>query len=477
MSQLTSTRPHGTTARRVGLALSALALIGGCSLGIGVLAGLNVNIFAALAATGLMTSVCLIGPKSRLLVSIVGGLIVFQSDLEILKLGYLVVALLCFAMSVGSVRGPTGGIRPEFRSLVITSFALFCYLLFTFFLSRSIGTSTDQWLRDSLSYFLLTLLPYIGIAAGPAISARWNRRMYFIVGVVVSLGVAADWLGRRGVSALPIGRFVLSSAVVVALCFSFAVTMACLPSTRRRLLWGAASLLIMMAMLLPGTRTNLLLFATFFGILGSVGNVRVPAGAAARFALTLIVTLVIAIPIFAQVFISDPEFLRQRVAFAVTVLQGDAEADQSYGERKAAYDLADEALGEYPTFGTGPGHLYAIYPIPTYNLDSPVIIPAKFGLVGMIFIGAFLLSIVDAVRKIRRRCGPSPTYTALSGWLVILVALVPFGPWLEDKGFSIALVMIFASMLSQASRIVARPIIPKPRSVSELNAALAPRSS
>jgi len=434
----------------MGSGLGFLIVVGTCSLGAGLLAGLNITIFAMCAFTVLGTGLCLIGPKSRFVISVVGALFVFQSTLTVLKYGYLVIALLCFALSVRSVLQPDGRVRREFRGLVLCSALLFCYLTSTFVVSRSIGTSFEQWFRDALPYFLLVLLPYIGIAAGPLIAPRWNRRWFIAIGLVVSIGLTADWLERRGVSALPVGRFVLSSTVVVALCFSYAITKAGLLDTTNRWIWGATAIAILVAMLLPGTRTNLALLAAFAGVVGSALNSRVEPRRAFGVLAGLILTIIVATPLVAQLLISDPNFLNARLNDAATVIQGNAESDPSYAMRKTSYNLTAEALTDHPALGTGPGYLYPVPPVPTFNLDAPGIVLAKFGFIGLAFIGAFLLSVVASVRRIRQTYGPSPAYTACSGWLVVLVVLIPFGPWLEDKGFPIALAMVFAAVLSEA---------------------------
>jgi len=430
--------------------LGFFLLVGTFSLGAGLLAGLDPLIFAQCASLVVGATLCFVGPKSRLVISVVGALLVFQSDFTSLKYGYLAVAFLCFLLSLRSIFDPGGGIRREFRALVVCSALLACYLAFTFVVSRSNDISSVQWFRDALPYFLLVLLPYIGIAAGPAISPRWNHWWFIAIGLAVSVGLTADWLHRRGVSALPFGRFVLSSTVVVALCFAYAITQAGLPRNPMRWWWGTISLIILVAVLLTGSRSNLVLLAAFAGIIGSARDFRVTPRRAWGVLFGLLLTLVVVTPLVANLLVSDPDFLNTRINDALAVLQGHADADASYAMRKASYDLTAEALTDHLALGTGPGYLYPTPPKPTFNLDAPGIVPAKFGLFGLAFIGAFLLSVAVSVRNIRRAHGPSPAFTASRGWLVVLIALVPFGPWLEDKGFPVALAMLFAAVISDA---------------------------
>jgi hypothetical protein len=158
---------------------------------------------------------------------------------------------------------------------------------------------------------------------------------------------------------------------------------------------------------------------------------------------------VVVVPVVARVAVSDPTFLSDRIQSAEAVLNGEADSDGSFGERQQAYLWTSEEFAAHPVLGTGPGHLYPAPAKLTFNLDAPGIVPAKFGLAGMFFILAFLLSVVVAVRRIRAEHGTVPAYTAARGWMCVLLALIPFGPWLEDKGFAIALAVLFASVVSE----------------------------
>lgn len=435
---------------RVGLLLGYLATVGSVSTGVGVLAGLNPLVCAEGVALVVAVSLCLAGPRARLLVIVAGAMVAFQSDFTTLKIGYLGLALICFALSVPSVLTPEHRIRPEFRMLLVAAVPLACYLAFTVLVSRSNGTSVTTWFRDVLPYVLLVLLPFVGIAAGPTISPRWNQWWFIVIGVVSSIGWGADWLNRRGVSALPVGRVVLSSTVVVALCFCYAITRAGTPGAALRRVWGGIALLMLVAMLLTGSRTNLVLLAGFAGVIGTARNSRVPPKNALGVLGGLVLALVVATPVAAGFLVSDPEFLSTRIADAATVLGGDAQSDASYAERKAAYDLTGEALSSHELLGTGPGHIYPSGAEPSFNLDAPGIVPAKLGLVGTVLIVAFLAAVASTVRRIRRVHGPSPGYTAACGWAVVLILLIPFGPWLEDKGFALAIAMMLASVIADA---------------------------
>ncbi|GAA2874048.1 hypothetical protein GCM10010472_34190 [Pseudonocardia halophobica] len=430
-------------------AVPVVAVVAMVAVGTGVIVGTDATLFLLVAVIALVAGLCFVGPKCRLVIAVAGALVVFQSTLSLLKYAYLGLAVLCFALSLRGVCDASGALRREYRPFILASFALAAYLAFSYLVARANGASFELWFRDALPYFLLTVLPVIGIAAGERITRRWNDVWMVLLGIVVSVGVTSEWLARREVSALPFGRFVLSSAVIVALCFAYAVTMAGLPRRRGRVGWAVVATIILVVMLLSGTRTNIVLLAALVGVVGLAKPSAVSPRRMASLVLCILLAFVTVAPLVAHVVVSDPTFFSDRIQSAEAVLTGEAASDGSFGERQQAYEWTAEAFADHPILGTGPGHLYPAPEKLTFNLDAPGIVPAKFGLVGMFFIAAFLLAAVVAVRRIRVEYGGFPTYTAARGWMCVLVALIPFGPWLEDKGFAIALAILFAGVVSE----------------------------
>jgi hypothetical protein len=437
--------------RRPFEAVACVATICLLSIAAGVMSGIDLVLLSGVVAVALVAVLCFVGPKCRLVICVAGALIVFQSTYSVLKYAYLALAILCFLLSLGGVRAPDATLRKEFRPLVLASLGLAAFLLLSSLVARANGTPLDLWFRDALPYFLMTMLPFVGIAAGERISQRWNHIWIILLGLVVSVGITADWLDRREVSALPFGRFVLSSATVVALCFAYAVVLAGRSRGLRQLGWGAVAAVIIVATILPGTRTNLLLLVAAVGVVGAVRKAAVPLHRAVALTIGIVAALILVAPPVARLVVADPQFFDSRVEAALNVLTGDPDSDGSYSERKQSYELTAEAFFDNPILGTGPGFLYPAPQVETFNLDAPGIVPAKFGIVGICFIAAFLWSVAVAVRRLRRRHGPFPAYTAARGWALVLVALLPFGPWLEDKGFGIAVAVLLASVVAESS--------------------------
>jgi O-antigen ligase len=432
------------------LACGFFVIVGAISLGFGLFAGRSQWLFFEGLAILIGGTLCAVGPKCRFALTVGGALVVFQSDLTILKYAYLALAIVCFSLSLKSILDPAGKIREEFKFLVVCSALLLGYLSFTWVISHSIGTPFDLWFRDVLPYLLIAVLPYIGIEAGIAISPQWSRRWIITIGLVSSAGLAAEWLNRRGVSALPFGGFVLSSTVIPALCFAYAITKAGLPSSLRRGAWTATAALILVAVLVSGSRSSLTLPIAFLGVIGTPEKFRLSPRKAAGLLFGIVASLLVIAPVAAQLFVSDPNFLSGRLNDTLSVIGGNGESDGSYGARRESYSLTTEAFANHPTLGTGPGYLYSNPPARAFNLDAPGIVPAKFGLVGMAIIALFLVSVIVTIRRIQRSYGPSPAITAARGWSVVLIVLVPLGPWIEDKGFALALAILFGLVLADA---------------------------
>ena len=68
---------------------------------------------------------------------------------------------------------------------------------------------------------MLAVLPIVGIDCARDVSSRLMVGLLGAVGVIAALGFAVDWIGRRGVSSLAVGKFSLSSFALIAAVFGF----------------------------------------------------------------------------------------------------------------------------------------------------------------------------------------------------------------------------------------------------------------
>jgi len=392
----------------------------------------------------------LVSARVRFLVVFIGGLLVYQSNKEIGADKYTYVAAVILAVSLSLLRLARSRepVLFAFRPLLPASVGLLLTLSMSALISRAAGTPMTNWFRDVLPYFLVALLPTVGLDAAQDLSRKHAERMLAIAGFVASFGFAADWLNRRGVSSLGFGRFVLATSTLAALGFAYTLTKAGVGPHRLR--WLLASAAIMTVMLVSGTRTNLFLLAAAIGVVGSSAKLRVPAARIAGLILQIAVAVAVVLPVLASALISDPGFIQGRIGSALSVVTGQAAADQSFAGRQQSYAIARGIFSQFPWFGIGPGSLASATSINSTVLDTPWLVPAKFGVIGVTALVIYLVTLMVCVRRVRKLAGWSTMVTTGRGWAATLLVLLPFGPWIEDKGFSLALTLYLVALVATA---------------------------
>ena len=401
-----------------------------------------------------LVTVMTVSARVRFLVVFVGGLLVFQSEgVGATKFAYLAAAILAVSLSLVRLGRSREPLVMAFRPLLPASVSLILVLGASAFVARGAGASMTNWFRDVLPYFLVALLPAVGLDAAQDLSRKHAERLLVVAGSVASVGFAIDWLNRRGVSALGLGRIVLATTTLAALGFAYTITKAGLGPHRLR--WLMAASAIMTVMLVNGSRTNVVLLAATLGVVGSRAKVRVPFRRIVVLILQLGAAVTITLPFLAAALIREPDFIGQRISGVVNVITGQATADQSYMARQQSYALARQTFLHFPLFGIGPGHLYATEGFYSMSLDTPWLMPAKLGLIGVTAIVIYLLATAACVRRVRKLAGWSTLVTVGRGWAAFLVALIPFGPWIEDKGFALALTLYVAVLVATSREALA----------------------
>jgi hypothetical protein len=389
----------------------------------------------------------------RLIVITAGGLVVLQgsSDVNAPKVAYFAFILASWMIAIVRLNGRNIAWIAPFRRLLFGSSVLLGLLIVSAPVALGNGVQFTDWARDATPYAMLAALPLIGIDCAREVSSRVILGLFGTIGVIAALGGATDWLGRRGVSAVDIGKFSLSSFALIAALFSFAIVRAARGPGRGR--WFAIAVFALVAALLTGSRSSIVLLGGFLGIAGSPKKWRVPIRAALGVFAALVLLSALLAPFVESQVSSDPNFLSQRFSVAVSFLQG-GPTDPSYADRVFEYDEAGAEVIAHPLLGTGPGFLYpSFYPgeLPTYTLDTPLVTPAKFGLLGTGVVVFFLALLVSTVRASRRLVGATEVGTALRAFGFIFVLDLPFGGFIEDKGLSMVL-MLFLGLLAATGR-------------------------
>lgn len=380
----------------------------------------------------------------RFLFVVVGGLLVLGSsgDLSANKIVYAGLLVLCAAISVGRLIASPPSYAHHFRSLIWVGLALLGIVSLSFLASPA-GSDLGTFGRQAIFYLLIVLGPVIGLDAGRDIPPRITYPLVGVLGLVAAIGFAFDWLERRGVTALSTGRFILSSLMLPSFAFALALVMVFHAQKRlARILWLVPVVGIPIAMLVTGTRTNLIVFAAVFAVLGLQRSMRVPPGKMLGLLVIGGVVGGLLFPLVASVAIADPDFLQSRIRASLTVLSGEGGADQSYAIRQNAYVVATDLIDSSPVFGMGLG-----YTIPI-TLDTPLLTVVRLGWLGTGAVAAFIAAMAWSIWKATRAIGPSPATTAWWGLLLVMLCNIPFGTPLEDRGFGFTLLLATVAIAS-----------------------------
>jgi hypothetical protein len=397
-------------------------------------------VMACIAAAGGLLLVALVAwPLARLLCVVLGALLVFQSPSDAGKVAYVGLAVVCAGLSVVHLlRDPDPLVRC-FRPMIFGGIVYAAVIGLSLVVATSSGATASAWFREALPYILLVLLPVVGIDAGSHLSSTQAHRIVGVLGVLTALGFALDWLNRRGVSSLGIGRVLLATGALPTLAFAYSIAHA--RGTLRAPMWLLTASVIMSLLLVTGARSNLVCLFAFVGVVGRKKNAGVNPARSAFYILAIVGALVVVVPLVGKYMIANPEFLDARVQAAKTVIQGTAAHDQSFEARQYRYLVDQETFHRHPWFGAGA----------VGTSDSPYILLARTGIIGAAAMLFYLGAIALSIRRTRRMSGPLPVHTAARAWALVLLVTTPFGPWFDDKGLALAVTLMVAAVVAQVA--------------------------
>jgi O-antigen ligase len=375
------------------------------------------------------------------------GWVVTAEPLIVLAVVTSVIALFALTMAATRLLVITFG-------LLWVSLVPLVLIVFSAFIAQLNGSNPSDWARDAAPYALLPMLPIIGIDCGRTISPQNMVRVLVAGGLLAAVGFSFEWLDRRGVNALGLGKFTLATAAMIAALLCYAIARAAWGS--RRITWSLVACGLVMSVVITGTRTGLIFLAAFAGIAGSRKKGRIPVHRLLAVLAPVVVVTAVASTVVASVVSTDPNFLSNRVNAAVLLIQGDR-SDASYLDRVNQYGFAQKAMSAHPLLGTGPGFLFPnsnpAQPS-AFTLDTPLVTPAKFGIVGTAVFLLFLAQILYSVHIVRKMIHHTVVDTAIRAFAWVFLLDVPFGGFIEDKGFSIALMLLLGLLSSTARETV-----------------------
>lgn len=400
---------------------------------------------------------------TRAILVVFAALLTLQSsdELDLTKVAYLAIVAVVSVSSLVRLWRARGDPRMTSARPLIAVFLLVSMLCALSAIPAFLnGTDPRDWLRDTSTYGLFAIAPILAIDAWLDASPRWIAAAFIVAGTLATMSFVLEWLERRRLADLPIDRLLYPSFFFAAGLSAFLIAVAVrVPRYRWPSMAGAG--LVLAALLLTETRSSLILLAAP-GVIILAGWRRwwrpaVLAGAAQISIAVLVVGLTQPI-IHADPAIYSPDSgdvgapgdgggpVPSGRFDDVTGLIDDPQGDPSFRERVAQTTVALQAFQEQPILGVGTGHRYDWVRVSgerlsTYSLDTPFVFLAKFGVVGLVALAAIVVAAFLLIVRGWRE-GPSAGVLALLGFLATMAAWLPFGYPLEDKGSSLALILL-----------------------------------
>jgi hypothetical protein len=420
--------------------------------------------------------------RFRLAFVLFGGMLALQSSptLDATKIAYLVGTALCLAAALAALWGARRSLAVgRGAPWIAASAALAMLIAVSFLVARGNGTSITDWLRDVAAYGLFAAVPVLALDGQASTSRKVVVGMLVVAGLLGGFSWAIEWLGRRQILELPFSRLVFPSGQLPGLLYLFALAMA-LTASRRLVAWVMVAGLILSLFLVTGTRSSLLLLIGPLAMAALAGWARmrtsiwtiVSHGAVAA---TLVVAfqIALALPVALRpgpttgepgssgsAAPSVPSVLGDRLGSIPGALQNPA-SDQSLRERVAQYRAAWALFISSPILGVGPGHSIdwvdsSGQPRTGFTADTPLVLPAKFGVVGILVLSGAAVAYGLTVRTALRRDRQSVVTLTLVGYGAWTVVSLPLGFPVEDKGASLALMLLLALAFIEGGRVQQR---------------------
>jgi len=434
---------------------------------------------------------------ARLLIIVLGGMLTLQSSqgLDPPKLAYLAVASIVFLFSCRSVWSMRD--RPMFKAAMpwlVSSLVLSALVALSLPVALSRGTPISEWLRDAATYGLFAAAPLFALDAAASMRGRLLLGLTVGIAALGAVSFAIYWITARNLTTLPFEQFVLPTASLPTALFVTSLA-AAVVDRRRRLMWIAIGGLALGTFLLTGSRSALLYVVACPVVMVMAGRQLLARSTLASAGTLLIAAGLVAIlqaslaPTGQATPTSDVTARATASASATTDATATATApesrtpsptasplptptppplnpdatllarlqaflgspgqDPSIRERVVQYEAAWEVFASSPLIGAGLGHPFEWTRVDgttrrDFTADTPLVLPAKLGILGIVWLIGFVAVWMRFLRVLNRTAGLTIPGLAMAAWLGIL-AVVAWGPLsFEDKGFSFALMLLLS---------------------------------
>lgn len=410
-------------------------------------ASLNPSLVLAIPLLGVAYG--LTKPWFRLTFFVLGAFLVFQTGdgLSAPKLAYLGGVAFSVVAAVFSIqRNRNDPLIQRFRPSMVGATLLAFWILVPMMVQSLMvaGVPPQMWARDALTYLLISAGVFIGLDACRSVTVNWARAATIGIGLVAAGGFAAAWVQKRGFGDTgedaPQGLLasIVALTIPLALCLVLGVA-----QQRVRLLWLLLASVFILAVLVTGTRTGFVLVVALVGIWGSARKLRAPLHKLIIGGTVGFVAVALTLPL-AGAWLSSEQFVQHRIELMLKTLQLGFGQDYSGLIRERAYEYSMEIFSRNPLMGQGLG-IYFPNPNPNaapanFTLDTYAVYLAKFGILGTGILLASLALVIAPL--IFRSNGPWLfELTAMRGASITWIAILPFGPTTEDKGFAISVAL------------------------------------
>ena len=444
--------------------------------------------------SGVLSAASRLGPfggLGRAVIVVFGGLLVLQSsqDLAPVKVAYLAVAIVAVSLSVLSVRRlRQSAVVASARPWLVASAVLAVLIALSLPVAIARGTPIAAWVRDAAAYGLLAAAPWLAVDLAFSTSRRTALSLAVAAGAMAAVSFAVVWTQRRHMSDFAIDRLVLPSLILAASLFALGLAFS-ISDQRHRYRWAAVASLAIGLLVYSGTRSSLVLLVVCpIALLASwLSDRRSPLRP--RFVAALVPVVValgivvatqiqlggVGLPLGNDLGTSDgsgapPSHgpttpnLSERYESIGAVLSG---RDVSLQERLFQTRAVWNVFISSPIIGGGLGVAIpwtdpqgVTHTDNAFTADSPILVLAKFGLLGLALIAVAGWATVATLRMLAAR-GPATRRSWLSvvAFAMVILVMMPFGWQLEDKGTALAITLVLGFCLVEArdARLASEP--------------------
>jgi len=428
----------------------------------------------------------------RLLVVVGGGLLVLQSSqgLAPQKLVYLALATGTFAFSCHAV----WRLRERQMFVVglpwlIASLLLAGLIALSLPVSLAHGTPFAQWLRDAATYGLFAAAPVMALDAAASMRRGLILALTISITALGALSFALYWISVRNLAILPFEHFVIPTASLPTALFVVSLAAAVIDRPRRWA-WIVLGGVTLGVFWITGSRSALFFLVALPAVTVVAGRLVLVRSMVASAGIVLVAVVFVAL--VQAAFVSAGREIAPPIDVGSPPGSGSAspgatppapaptprppvnpkatlierlnafltspQQDGSVRERVAQYEVAWELFVSSPVVGVGLGHPFVWTRVDgtttwrDFTADTPLILPAKLGVIGIAWLTVVAFVWVRFIRRLRKAAGITIPGLAMTGWAAILVVLVWTGFSLEDKGFSFALMFLLALALIEIER-------------------------